>query len=244
MRLANRSVTVTRWAGVFLGLLVCSFPLMAIAAEFKPPKRGIPGRREGGGTRDGSACVQDANRLTVLVPQTNLGLTTAAYPRFFWFMPQTRAKFVEFSLYEADENLEDKAIVYTTTFSITGSPGVASLKLPESSTLPPLAVGKDYRWSIAIVCNPNDRKRDIFAEGWVQRIKPETALSDKLSKANPSARVDLYAENGIWFETLNTLADLRCTSPNDAALKTSWATLMKSVKLDAIADQPLVQQCR
>lgn len=244
MRSSNRAVAITRSTGLFLGLLVCSLPLVAMAAEFKPPRRGIPGRREGGGTRDASVCVQTkpAN-LTALMPQTNFGLTTAAYPRFFWYTPQTRAKFAEFRLYESDENQEDKSLVYTTTFSISGNPGIASLSLPHQATLPPLTTGKDYRWSVAIICNPNDRKRDVMVEGWVQRITPEAALSNKLATANPGDRVNLYATNGIWFDTLATLADQRCTNPDNTALSTSWTTLMKSVKLDKVAGELMVQPC-
>ncbi|QZZ21285.1 DUF928 domain-containing protein [Leptothermofonsia sichuanensis E412] len=244
MRSPNYSVATIRSVGLFLGLLMCSLPLVAMATEFKPPRRGIPGRREGGGTRDAFICVETkpAN-LTALMPQTNFGLTTAAYPRFFWYMPQTRAKFAAFSLYESSENQEDKSLVYTTTFSISGTPGIASLTLPHQATLPPLAVGKDHRWSVAIICNPNDRRRDVLVEGWVQRITPDAALSSKLARADAGDRINLYAANGIWFDTLTTLADQRCANPRDTALTSSWTTLMKSVKLDKIAGEPLIQPC-
>ncbi len=244
MCLANRSAAVARWAGLVLGLWLCSLPLVAVATPFKPPRRGIPGRREGGGTRDPQACVQgNPARLIALMPQTNLGLTTHEYPRFFWYMPKTRAKFVEFALYETNENQEDKVPIYTATFGISGQTGIASLTLPANSTIPPLVVGKDYRWSFALICNPNDRKRDIEVEGWVQRITPDATLAGRLARANAADRVTLYADNGLWFDTLTTLAELRCARPGDATVQANWVGLLKSVKLDAIAEQPLIQQC-
>lgn len=243
MRLTSRFTPVTPWLGLLLGLFVCSLPLMAMAVEFKPPRRGVPGRREGGGTRDPYACVQgNPARLMAIMPETNLGLTNAAHPRFFWYSPKTRAKFAEFTLTKANEATPaDKFPVFTTTFSITGTPGVVSLSIP--TLIPPLAVGQDYRWSLALICNPENRKQDIKVDGWIQRIAPDADLAGKLAKATPGDRPLLYASSGVWFDTLTTLAELRCANPQDAALAGSWAQLMQSVKLGTIADQPLVQQC-
>lgn len=245
MRLAHRFALAMPWLGVLLGGFIGSLPLLTMAADFKPPQRGLPGRREGAGTRDPIVCVQGKpSQLTALLPATNLGLTTAAYPRFFWFAPKSKAKFAEFTLSEVNEKLEDQTPVYKTIFAIAGTPGVASLPLPSHANIPPLAVGKDYHWSVALICNPNDRARDIKVDGWVQRVAPDARLTNQLAKAALADRVSLYASNGLWFDTLTTLVDQRCASPKDAALINSWAALLKSVQLGAIAEQPLLQQCQ
>ncbi len=245
MRLLNRFTPISPWLGLLLGLFVCSLPLMALAVEFKPPRRGIPGRREGGGTRDPLACTQGTPaQLIAMLPATNLGLTTSPYPRFFWFTPKTKAKFAEFTLYAANEQMQDTIPIYKTTFNITGMPGVTSLSLPSKAMIPPLAVGKDYHWSVALICNPNDRARDIKVNGWVQRLTPTASLMSQLATANPLDRVFLYANNGIWLDTLDTLAEMRCSSPKDPALAAQWAELMKSVQLNAIAEQSLLPQCK
>jgi hypothetical protein len=259
MRLAKQAVRLTSWLGVLVMLWLAGLPLVAIALEFRPPRRGIPGRREGGGTRDPLACVQgNPARLTAILPQTNLGLTTAEYPRFFWYLPQTRAKTAEFSLYQVndrvdnltprqiDEKLKDQIPVYRSQFDLTGTAGVASLSLPKNATLPPLVAGRDYRWSVAIICDPNNRQRDIKVDGWVQRVAPAAALSEQLVRATPSDRLRLYASNGYWFDTLSTLAELRCSNPTDTRLTASWTQLMRleGVRLDEIAGQPLIQQCK
>jgi len=245
MRSVNRSAITAPWLGVLLGLMVCGLPVVAMAAEFQPPQRGLPGRREGGGTRNPFVCIQGSpSQLIALLPATNLGLTTAAYPRFFWFMPKSKAKLAEFTLFEVDERGEDRTPLYKTTFSIDGTAGVASLSLPSNATLPPLAVGKDYRWSVSLVCSASDRSKDITVDGWVQRVAVKADLAKQLANAKPSDRVRLYASNGIWFDTVTTLADQRCTNPKDAALTKSWAALLQSVQLGTIAEQPLLQQCQ
>ena len=244
MRLVNRSAIVSPWLGLLLGLFLCSLPLITLAAEFKPPRRGLPGRREGAGTRDPFVCIQGSSQLTALLPGTNLGLTTAAYPRFFWFTPKTKAKFAEFTLSEVDGQMEDHTPVYKTIFNLTGTPGVVSLSLPGTASMPPLMVGKDYHWSVSLICKEDDRSKDIRVDGWVQRVSVNAALTNQLATAKPSDRAQIYANNGLWFDAVTTLAEQRCTNTNDRALTASWAELLKSVQLGGIADQPLMQQCQ
>jgi len=55
------------------------------------------------------------------------------------------------------------------------------------------------------------------------------------------AKVIAYARNGIWYETLATLAEMRRLAPNDSRLTTEWTQLLQSQGLESIADQPLVQ---
>lgn len=240
MPLVKRSVA---WVGASLAVLLSLAPLAAMAVEFNPPRRGLPGRREGGGTRDPRACVKgNPGRLYAMLPDTNLGLTTAAYPRFFWYVPETNASTAEFSLHTVDGQQKDQTILYRSNFQITGKPGVTSLAIPNGAAVPPLEVGRDYRWRVSLICDPNNRSRDIKVEGWVSRVVPDGSLAQQLRGADPQTRVKLYATQGYWFDTIATLADLRCTRPQDATLASSWSTLLKSVKLSAIADQPF-QQC-
>lgn len=243
MDMGSRSTRFAAWIGVFLGVFMASLPLAAMAQEFQPPKRGVPGRRVGGGTRDPLGCVQGRPPyLMALLPQTNLGLTTSANPQFFWFMPKTKAKVAEFTLYEGNEQTPDHTLVYKTTVAVAGTPGIASLSLPANAA--PLQVGKDYHWSVTLICSSEQPQNNISVDGWVQRIALKPSLQNQLTQATPSDRVSLYAQNGLWFDTLTALAELHCARPNDPEVTKSWATVLKSVKLDAIAGQPLMQSCK
>lgn len=231
------------WIGVGFGVWLCILPLAAIAIEFKPPKRSLPGRREGGGTR-GPACVQGSPNLTVLLPQTNLGLTTVAYPQFFWFTPKTLAKSIQFTLYQGTDQDPTQEIVYETTLNTPAQPGVMGLTLPKDANVPPLSVGRDYFWTVSLLCQPDDPTKNIEAEGWIQRVPVESALAEDLKVVKPGDRPQLYAQNGIWFETLATLAELRCANTQNSALTKSWSQLLSSAKLDRLAEQPLSQVCQ
>lgn len=196
---------------------------------------GIPGRRVPGASRGG--CQQGKKPLTALIPEMNPQLTTAEYPVFFFYIPQTQAQALELVL--TDEN--DEAL-YKETFQTTAAPGVVSLSLPANS-MPPLKIGKTYRWSFSMICDRQDRSGDLVLEGSIQRMEPDPNLAIQLKKAKPQERAALYATSGFWQDTLVTLADLRRSRPSDLGVRTDWEDLLKSVGLERIAQEPLVECC-
>lgn len=260
IRLAKQTTRITPWLGVCFGLILVGWPIVAEAVQFRPPTgRGIPGRREGGGTRGTLACVEGSIPITALTPDfvkdsgksdnlsSNVGWTTAAYPRFFWYIPKTRAKTADFILSEVDpqQPRSQKGVpLYRTTFSITGSPGIASLPLPSQASIPPLEEGKIYRWTVGLNCEGNSEPNGHYVEGTIQRVQPKAALAAQLDRANALGKVELYANNGYWVDALTELAELRYTSPKDTALVASWKEFLKSVKLEKVIDQPLIQCCQ
>jgi len=249
---------ISRWSGVLLGIVICGMPTLTLALEFKPSGRGVPGRREGAGTRavappprgirgippaPSQPCIEGPVPLTAIMPQTNLGLTTAEFPRFFWFLPPTRAPLAEFKLVAVSGPTANEIPIYVTQFRLTGNSGLASLALPKNAGLPPLVVGQDYRWSLTLICNPSNLQQNIGVDGVVQRVQPTANLNRQLTGATAEQRLKVYAQNGLWFETLDTLAELWCARPQSTELAHAWQTLMQSVKLPAIATQPPPQRC-
>lgn len=203
--------------------------------DFKPPKVGAPENRKGGASR-GSSCSSNRNSLKALLPESNIGLTVEKYPTFFVYIPPISTQLAEFELYEGNKN---STIIYKTRFILPKTTGIFTFSLPNNNTLQPLEVGKSYHWFFSIICNPEDRSEDIYIEGWVQRIVPSPALVSQLAKAAPRDRPALYAEAGIWHETMTTLAELRYSRPQDSTLVTDWEELLKSVGLSKFAKEPL-----
>ena len=96
-------------------------------------------------------------------------------------------------------------------------------------------------WSFALACDPLERSGDYIVKGWIQRIEPQATLKSDLANPDPRARLIAYAKNGIWYETLATLAQMLRIAPDDSRLKTEWTQLLQSQGLESIAAQPLVQ---
>lgn len=224
---------------VTTALLMGAFPLTAWANYVPPSDLGLPGPREGAGTR---GCVfGNPGSLTLLMPESNVGWTTAAYPQFHWYTPLNVASFVEFTLYAAnpEDGESDRTQVYQSRFTVSGDAGIASLQLPTDSGLPPLAVGQLYYWQVAIFCNANSESGDLKAGGWVERQEADATLEAALGDASETDIPDLYAANGYWFDAVDSLIALRQDHPEDEAVQAQWMDLLDSVGLASFAEQPL-----
>lgn len=189
--------------------------------------------------------------VATLLPDTNVGLTTSGHPQFFWFMPQNNAEAVEFSLYSVNATKADQDLIYRTTSAVSGNPGIASVKLPAALGVPALEVGKEYRWYVSVICDSSNPSSTVTVNGWVQRVATNSDVNRELQRVIPGEtsadalrrRIPLLAKHGLWFDLTTAIADLRCLAPNDQSVLTDWNQLLQSVKLEAIANQPLVQSC-
>lgn len=212
-----------------------------LALKFKLPSRGAPGKRKTGAAgRD--SCPPLANpeeKLTALVPGTNLGLTVSERPTFWFYVPYSSNNrlAVEFSL----QNQEKISIYPPQIFPLAGTPGIVSVTLPK--TVSPLEIGKLYHWRFTLICDPNNRLDDLTVEGGVERSLLTPELKSRLEKATPRERIAIYAENGLWFDALTNLVELRRAKPQDEALKQDWADLWREVRLESIANKPVVPCC-
>jgi hypothetical protein len=177
-------------------------------------------------------------KLTALVPESLIGRTVSEYPVFFFYLPKSdfdEAQ-AEFALIDEKDNF-----IYETTLKIKNSPGVMSVSIPANKNVPPLEAGKNYRWSIALVCYPDDRSTDVVETGIVRRVELSADILRQLDAADPRQKTVIYAENGIWQDALGTLAAARRANPNDTDLAADWESLLDSVRLGAIAKEPIVE---
>lgn len=172
-----------------------------------------------------------------LLPSTNIGLTIAARPTLFVALPETSAQEAEFTLFDGETGQQVK---YETKFPIPNKAGVVSISVPQKD-VPPLVIGKKYHWSLSVICDPEDRGADIVVEGWIQRVQPSLVLKNALEKAAPRDRPAIYADAGMWLDTVASLADLRNANPSDSTLVSDWKDLLKSVNLGTVAEEPLVK---
>ena len=217
---------------------------MARTVRFRVPNVGTPRRRTSAAVRGEAGTVPDScgnstnEQLVALLPPTEPALTVAEYPTIFVSLPRTSAKEAEFIL--AKDNDGEKEVLYETTVTLPSNPGIVSVSLPNNKTLPPVEVGKSYRWYFSVICNPQDRTDEPHVEGEIQRVEPSPNLVAELKNASPRDRAALYAEAGIWYNALNSIAQLRRSSPNDRAITDDWTELLKSVGLDTISTKPLI----
>lgn len=217
-------------------------------AGFTPPKNlSRPGNREGAATRGVCKVQTAANEpdLTTLVPASNIGLTAANRPTFYWYLPANNYQALEFALFQ---NLADgtQVQIYKRQFPMANRPRLDSITL--AGDVPPLQEGADYRWTVSLICNPSDPdpSQIRFVEGWVQRVALPEALEKQLRQASPLQRYDLLASNGLWYDALDGLVKLRQAQPNDTKIKTLWTELMttEGVDLHRLSNLAIAQRSR
>jgi hypothetical protein len=201
-----------------------------VAVEFPAgPSRDATGRTSGGGTR-GNSCVQEKTiGLTALMPGNNIGTTVATEPTLFVYVPKNTAQSAELVVIDDAGNP-----VYSKTFEISTINGIVKVNLPKNAALTP---GKEYIWQFALVCDGNDRAADKYVQGTLKPVELSADLQQQLKLASPLQQAQLYAEAGIWNETLITLADLRGSNP------TEWEELLDSVGLKEISSEPFSSCC-
>jgi hypothetical protein len=237
IRLFMRSTTLFMLLLLSLSMVAHSNIVLAQTSGFRAPPVGAPGNREAGSARS-AVCTTSDRGLVALVPESNLGLTTAAYPTFFAYLPPSSATTAEFVLYEEGT---DRLIYSETLIFPANSSGILAIPLPSDGTASPLEVGHTYYWYFTLVCNPLERADDIAVQANVQRIAL-TSLGDEvmnqLATASLQEKPGIYAQVGVWQEALTNLAALTAARPNDLVLKQEWTVLLESVGLGAIANEP------
>ncbi|MEG3861294.1 DUF928 domain-containing protein [Microcoleus sp. herbarium12] len=201
--------------------------------NFQPPEQGVPGRREGGGTR-GLEC---PSATTALIPQSTMGQTISAKPTFFYYLPAAIDKTVQFEL--ADER--DKTLYKKSFRMVTSRAGVVSVSLGSDGNSPALEVGKNYQWYFTIKCSAKNYRDEVLVSGWINRTALAPTVKTELDRS-PDRRVmlSIFAQQGLWYEYLATLAQLRVESPSDTSLASKWSEMLSSVELGKISQAPLV----
>lgn len=214
-------------------------------AQYKPPQGlGAPNITAGGGSR--SICEEEPQHkedfLTALIPKlskdNNWALTLESNPDFFVYVPKTIARTAEFTIRDQD----DATDIYRTKINISGEAGIININLPQN--VAQLEVGKNYRWYFSLKCDPQNRRKDAYVQGWITRIEPNSlnaTLASQLQKATLRDRYKLYAENGIWYEALASLIELRREEPNDTTLTNEWKKFLESAGLSELANFPITQ---
>jgi hypothetical protein len=188
--------------------------------------------------RSEKGCPYGSVFLTPLLPfaksdRIRTASAIAARPTFFAYIPPSRAKVAEFWLSDDQGNL-----LYHTTFAPPNQPGVVGIRLP--SEVPELKVDRFYEWSLVVSCNPDVPLSSMGVESWVQRRKLPSALETMLNQTPLRDCPAFFARQGLWHDALSTLAQFRLANPQDQRLQDDWSSVLTSVGLELIVQEPLL----
>ncbi len=201
--------------------------------RYRPPKLKRAIRTAGTGSRSLSCDRASRTTLTLLVPDNHVGLTTEARPTFLASV--SGVKSAEFSLVEP--GVAKPIFVQTVQ---PNAQGLVRVEMPK--TAPELVAGKEYRWSLAVVCNPRRPSEDIYTQSLIQRIQLASATQQQLTTAkSDQERGRIYADAGIWYDALAVLSQGNA-NPATSAANQDFATLLNQVGLNLGVTKPQAAQ--
>ena len=209
------------------GKIVSSEKKSATVPVYKPPPRGAPGGRVGGGTRG----TDQTFTLSVLAP-THTGQTLQEQPVLYWYLSKSISSPIEFTL--VDDGIKP---LVETQIKPPFQPGVQKVRLADYGVH--LVPGKLYKWFVTLVVDPDRRSKDVLAGGAIERVASPAALAAKLPSDDKRQAAYAYAESGIWYDAIASLSDLVEAAPQDKALHQQRASLLEQAGLAEIAEYDL-----
>ncbi len=174
-------------------------------ARFRPPSRGAPESRIGGGVRGG-----DEVMLIALVPR-QIALTVSPQPRLYWYMDRAAEAQLQLSITRLDN--------YETIYEVdvaAGAPGIASHPLPGDFKLEPSV---QYEWTLTLLANKANPSQNPVTGGWLTLVDEGEAFKAAVKDKPPMEKVASYAERGIWYDALRVLEEAIAAAPDDAELR-------------------------
>ncbi len=186
--------------------------------EFKPRRN----YRTPGGSRGCPDKVTTA--IALLVPQDHIPLTISSHPTFWWYLSEKISLPILFTLLEPGHKP-----IYSKEFKANSS-GFMALTLPE--TAPPLEIGKEYRWSVSIICNPQKPSQNIYTEAWIERVD---ATQVKVEEQTELSCHLAYAQLGLWYDALSCNLGFKQASFKKE-VNQDILFLLEEVDLDLILD--------
>lgn len=192
--------------------------------EYKPPQRGAPVKRIGGGTR-GIAVVP---ALTVLAPD-HVALTTSEQPALYWYQSVTGTVRMEVSLVDASG---PKPLIETSYTAL--EPGIHRLDLKELNIR--LKPNQDYQWSAVLTPADKQRSQAIVSQASFRRTEMAGGTLARMATRPKDQQAVAYASMGIWHDALNALSESISASPDARELRNMRAELLEQGGLKAAAE--------
>lgn len=187
---------------------------------YRPPLRGAPTGRLGGGTRGDDT---DIPHLIALAPD-HIGLTISVSPILYWYLSQPSPYPIEFSI------IDPQAIDPLAEISLPSDGfGIQALSLADLQI--ELLPDTRYEWFVALIPDPQQRSRDIVSGGQIERLLPSDELRDRLAGASDQDRLHILAEFGIWYDALRVISEQIAATPDAPELQAVRQSLLNQVDI-------------
>jgi len=170
-----------------------------------------------------------------LIPQKSVGVNASASPKLFFYVPEIKnQRTLEFVMRNEEDRLMYEA------FLTTEGNGIMSVEVPADVTSNMLEDDQNYHWYLSMICDTEQRSRDIVVEGWMRQEAVDTATQKQLNMASSVEKAEVYQEQGFWFDALSVLAESDSSNEQDM-MRQKWSEILSSVGLQDLASEPFIE---
>jgi len=210
---------------------------------YNPPVRGgeterIPTTARGG---DCPRFKGDEDFALHTLAPTHLAQTTKAQPILYWSVSKPVSAKFAFTIEE--EYISGKKIptqlVDDKMIDLSVDAGIHSFSLSEYNVV--LQEGVEYNWFVSLICDVDRRSLDIVAGGRIIRISPSAHFSNQEKQMSHEKLPHLYAENSLWYDALESLAQWIQKKRDDSMPRQLRADLLHQVQLSEITVHDKIQ---
>jgi hypothetical protein len=162
--------------------------------------------------------------LAVLAP-IEIGLTAHEQPTLYWYLSAKVDADIEVVV------VHPQKIAPLVQVRVAGpvESGIKAFRLDGHGI--ELEPGVDYEWSVAIVFDPRQRSLDIISSGVVRYVKTVEAVAKRLDASKRGDEVYVFAEEGLWYDAIDSVSQAIAQRPADARLREIRASLLEQVAL-------------
>jgi len=176
---------------------------------YRPPNRGAPARRLGGGTRA-------IAHLSVLAPD-HTAVTTQAQPRLYWYLSPGFSNNTRFRLSASGAARPLLEIV------LPPQPNGGIQRLDLAVLNIRLEPGNLYEWGVMLDPQPHQRWPALKSLASIAVDEPDATLED----AAPEQRPYLAAQRGYWYDALDGISRLAEADPTNPVWHLQRAALLE-----------------
>ncbi len=199
-----------------------------------PTTQGAPsGRRQGGASRGDCKNYEGLTALVPIEDEVVRGLTNSSTPRLWFYLPAPINPDLEaeFVLQDQDDNFvyHNEELNWN-----TDSAGIVSVSISPPETA--LKANTSYKWTLSLYCDPLKPSASVYVTGLLESVAPNSSTQ----AGSPFAQAAQDAKDGLWFDSLTALGELRQEEPNNPDFKQSWIELLQQVDLGNLAAEPLL----
>lgn len=200
---------------------------------FDPPNRGVPGRREGGGTRGGCS---EYGTLISLIPVSTMGLTAHEKPELFFYFPvassDTSIELLLTKLPDSESPDAEEMVIHSTKFKLNvENPGIVGIDLADLDDFPALETDQYYHWYLTILCDQINQAANPVVHGWIQKIDVDSQQMLALQELDVSDRLEFYKEQTLWYDQVAAFSELLSSDPGNVEARDAWLELLRSANL-------------